>query len=84
MFDVSIWKFIEHILHIAVVFVPSNRKYPFIYALHLEQRKGEFTFILCTRYEPNGVIHTPSGNCDFFGVENVNADVGRKNYGPAS
>lgn len=84
MFAVSIPKFIPQILQIAFVFVPSKRKYPFTYALHLEHLKGEFTFTRCTRYDANGLIHTPKGNCDFLGLENVYADVGRRNSGPAS
>lgn len=71
-------------LQIALVFVPSNRKYPFTYALHLEQRRGEFTRTLWTRSEPNGVIQTPRGKLVLRGVLKTYAEVGLRNSGPAS
>jgi hypothetical protein len=80
----SIWNVLAHILHTAEFLVPSNLKYPFTYDLHLVHLNGAFTRILCTRYDPKGVIHAPNGKFDFFGLPNINADVGRMKSGPAS
>lgn len=80
----SIEKCIPHMLQCAELFWPSNLKYPFTYALHLEHLNGVCTRTLWTNYDPNGVIQIPKGKLDFFGFANVIAEVGLTKSGPAS
>ena len=82
--ELSIPKLIPQILQIALVFEPSNLKYPFTYALHLVHLSGELTCTLWTRSEPKGETHNPRGKLDFRVLPNVRADVGLRNSGPAS